>query len=559
MRACARCPPPGGPDVAALLAVVLVAALLVALEAGVVAAEDSPCVSPADHLGRQRRTTASLGTPATPEPADGHVSTEKHWTTAVVSDTPPTPDVSPEAAPAVPAVRDPPSPLTPPSAPTAPAIEVAVEPAPGPETVQRSAPGEAGGQVAAEPEFTAPTAGDAEAPLGVDDVVVDVETNNSLKDETEPPRRTTSAAARTPAGTRAPPPAVAKLQQERARRLERLQREMVERKRRARLRATTAGPLEDADLGEDDVDDGVREEPVADTRRHHDHGDKRQGRHPAGRQPAARTGGKHPEDAVSDEDAVGNKDRGGSPHHKKARPEHDRRGSHGSGKRARHQDPDDDDARSVEDNSLSDESWESGTGAATDASVSGEWGGLVCPTTEEVSIFSRQCQSDRDCKSVGEQCCKDRLGLRRCVLGVAPAMPDIPHEPFFGVIARVCPSPVDTYVEPWTITNCTTDDDCWPRVCCVDGPYAYCRTPQLEWEKLPGQRFVAPLRLLMSYLQCTPPPPPVFDLFPKPCRNTLDCFPNLCCQERGRKVCRPPKRSLLALMATLGQVRSCYS
>lgn len=150
---------------------------------------------------------------------------------------------------------------------------------------------------------------------------------------------------------------------------------------------------------------------------------------------------------------------------------------------------------------------------------------------------------------------------------------------FFGVIARVCPSAVDTLVEPWAITNCTTDDDCWPRVCCVDGPYAYCRTPQLEWEKLPGQRFVArkfsntkvkdfaesclpqlmlnvtALRLLMSYLQCTPPPPPVFDLFPKPCRNTLDCFPNLCCQERGRKVCRPPKRSLLALLATLGQVR----
>lgn len=55
-------------------------------------------------------------------------------------------------------------------------------------------------------------------------------------------------------------------------------------------------------------------------------------------------------------------------------------------------------------------------------------------------------------------------------------------------------------------------------------------------------------------MQCTPPPPPILDLFPKACNNPLDCFPNLCCQEGGKKYCRPPKRSFLALVADVGQV-----
>lgn len=55
-------------------------------------------------------------------------------------------------------------------------------------------------------------------------------------------------------------------------------------------------------------------------------------------------------------------------------------------------------------------------------------------------------------------------------------------------------------------------------------------------------------------MQCTPPPPPLLDLFPKTCNTPLDCFPNLCCQEKGKRFCRPPKRSLLALIADVGQV-----
>ncbi|KAJ8936546.1 hypothetical protein NQ314_012286 [Rhamnusium bicolor] len=63
----------------------------------------------------------------------------------------------------------------------------------------------------------------------------------------------------------------------------------------------------------------------------------------------------------------------------------------------------------------------------------------------------------------------------------------------------------------------------------------------------------SPIRNLVSYMQCTPPPPPLLDLFPKPCETPLDCFPNLCCQEGGKRFCRPPKRSLFALLAGIGQ------
>lgn len=58
---------------------------------------------------------------------------------------------------------------------------------------------------------------------------------------------------------------------------------------------------------------------------------------------------------------------------------------------------------------------------------------------------------------------------------------------------------------------------------------------------------------MAGYLQCTPPPPKVFDQYPKSCNNTLDCFPNVCCQEDGNKHCRPPRRSLLALLTGVSQ------
>lgn len=69
----------------------------------------------------------------------------------------------------------------------------------------------------------------------------------------------------------------------------------------------------------------------------------------------------------------------------------------------------------------------------------------------------------------------------------------------------------------------------------------------------------AALRTAMAYWQCTPPPPPSYDLFPKPCRSTFDCFPNLCCQEKDKKVCRPPKKSILTLISNFAQVKSLYN
>lgn len=65
--------------------------------------------------------------------------------------------------------------------------------------------------------------------------------------------------------------------------------------------------------------------------------------------------------------------------------------------------------------------------------------------------------------------------------------------------------------------------------------------------------FVAALESVSQYLQCTPPPAPVFDPHPKACNNTFDCFPNLCCAEAGKKHCRPPKRSILSLLTGFAQ------
>lgn len=59
---------------------------------------------------------------------------------------------------------------------------------------------------------------------------------------------------------------------------------------------------------------------------------------------------------------------------------------------------------------------------------------------------------------------------------------------------------------------------------------------------------------IAGYLQCSPPPPKSLDLFPKACNTSIDCFPNLCCQEAGNKVCRPAKKSFLALLAGVTQV-----
>lgn len=63
---------------------------------------------------------------------------------------------------------------------------------------------------------------------------------------------------------------------------------------------------------------------------------------------------------------------------------------------------------------------------------------------------------------------------------------------------------------------------------------------------------ITAVRMFEQYLQCTPPPKQ--DLFPQRCSSSVDCFPNLCCAEGGKKHCRPPQRSLLALLAGVTQV-----
>ncbi|KAL3286255.1 hypothetical protein HHI36_000765 [Cryptolaemus montrouzieri] len=181
---------------------------------------------------------------------------------------------------------------------------------------------------------------------------------------------------------------------------------------------------------------------------------------------------------------------------------------------------------------------------------------FVCPGKEvRIPFFSRPCSSNQECLPLGTQmvCCSNR-----CIKGVPPPKPEIKHAPsWFGLVERQCP--VDPIAEILDIKECQTDADCAPRICCLDkypnGSHkSYCRTAQPSLERFPAaERLMEPLRVFVGYMQCTPPPPPVLDLFPKPCKNTLDCFPNLCCQEGGKKYCRPPKRSLLSFVAGVGQ------
>lgn len=55
--------------------------------------------------------------------------------------------------------------------------------------------------------------------------------------------------------------------------------------------------------------------------------------------------------------------------------------------------------------------------------------------------------------------------------------------------------------------------------------------------------FFTALSFLLEYVQCQPAPPQVLDILPQPCNLTIECIPNLCCQEGNKKICRPPKRS----------------
>ncbi|KAH8342157.1 hypothetical protein KR074_001661 [Drosophila pseudoananassae] len=173
-----------------------------------------------------------------------------------------------------------------------------------------------------------------------------------------------------------------------------------------------------------------------------------------------------------------------------------------------------------------------------------------CPRENEVrfQLFPKICKTDRDCAvwQRDELCC-DIFGASSCVSGVPKPLEEAPHAPILGLIPRKCPSRPLAELW-WDVQECNTDMDCWPRVCCPDGRRRYCRTsqPELETAPVPVKRS---FDYLTEYLECTAPPPPIFDLHPKACTSTLDCFPNVCCQEAGLRHCRPPKKSVLTLMA----------
>ncbi|EFA05886.2 uncharacterized protein LOC103313831 [Tribolium castaneum] len=182
---------------------------------------------------------------------------------------------------------------------------------------------------------------------------------------------------------------------------------------------------------------------------------------------------------------------------------------------------------------------------------------LICPgKNESRPFFSIPCKTAKECTQLGNKnmlCCNNR-----CLKGVPAPSPEPVHSPtLFGLVQRVCPT--ELIPEIFEIKRCSEDSDCSPRICCpekmLNGDIVgYCRTPEAKLDNIPGVRqFVEPFRLMMNYMQCTPPPPPILDVFPKECRYPLDCFPNLCCQERGKRYCRPPRRSLLTLLTTVAQ------
>ncbi|KAL0819585.1 hypothetical protein ABMA28_007674 [Loxostege sticticalis] len=179
---------------------------------------------------------------------------------------------------------------------------------------------------------------------------------------------------------------------------------------------------------------------------------------------------------------------------------------------------------------------------------------LVCPKAGQAPLvlFPIPCESSAQCRSSSgpdQVCCE-----KRCVKGVpAPRPTPKPksHQPLLGVIPRECPStPLGELL--FEVQSCKTDADCWPRICCPDGARSYCRTAKARLDLVPvANQIDGPVRMFEQYLQCTPPPKQ--DLFPQRCSSSVDCFPNLCCAEGGKKHCRPPQRSLLALLAGVTQ------
>uniref|UniRef100_A0A1A9WU82 WAP domain-containing protein n=1 Tax=Glossina brevipalpis TaxID=37001 RepID=A0A1A9WU82_9MUSC len=178
-----------------------------------------------------------------------------------------------------------------------------------------------------------------------------------------------------------------------------------------------------------------------------------------------------------------------------------------------------------------------------------------CPRENEVrfQLFPKICKIDEDCKvwNRDELCC-EIFGAKSCVSGLPKPLEEAPHAPILGLIPRKCPSRPLAELW-WEVQECETDTDCWPRICCPDGRKRYCRTSQPELDTVP-ESVQRSFNYLTDYLECTPPPPPIFDLHPKICTSTLDCFPNVCCQEAGLRHCRPPKKSVFTMLANVFNV-----
>lgn len=199
---------------------------------------------------------------------------------------------------------------------------------------------------------------------------------------------------------------------------------------------------------------------------------------------------------------------------------------------------------------------------------------LICPTEREArfELFPIACNKNQDCEKVGRsfRCCK-LFGSQRCHEAFEKPLEDIEHErrknlnecwlrwlailfPALFGIPRKCPK--DILAESfWDVKQCDQDKNCdFPRICCPNGRKRFCMNSYTEPEELPvGRQIAYPVESISQYFQCTAPPPPTFDKHPKPCNSSLTCFPNICCLENGKKHCRPPKRNILAAIATFGQ------
>ncbi|XP_016840532.2 uncharacterized protein LOC100678038 isoform X1 [Nasonia vitripennis] len=173
---------------------------------------------------------------------------------------------------------------------------------------------------------------------------------------------------------------------------------------------------------------------------------------------------------------------------------------------------------------------------------------IVCPNDPPntlTRLLGVICEKSSDCQFLGtdQRCCK---GI--CRKGNEPPIYEPPHGDVLG-IRRKCPS--YTFPERLPVKRCSKDEDCegLNRICCPDKKdrLLYCRTAAPIWSELPFPENIDTLKTLVGFVQCQPAPPSIIDIFARPCNRTLDCVPNLCCQEGSKKICRPPKRSVLSL------------